>query len=118
MKIYLDKNEFKYLVQLIDIIDKNNYFLLSDVYSQIKEVESYGSGGGFNHVFIHLKNNHIIAYHHETECLEYSYKSWQSISDYYEDIEEKEEGFGYEANNPNHENRIIENINLEDQEEA
>ncbi len=128
MKLQLTRQEHFEFLRLTDLINKKEYFfdLIKknipwfnnfDILYEIKEVDNYGSGGNFFHLFMHLNNDHIIAYHYATNCLEYSFKPWKSINEYINDDDE-EEGFGYEANNPNHDNRIIENISIENQEEA
>ena len=128
MKVNLLHEEHKEFLKLIDLINENKYFFKfikwdenhwtkHNIYYQIKEVVNYGSGWNFFHYFIHLKNNHIISFHSANYCIEYSGKTWKNLDDYYNDNGEKEEGFGYEANNPNHDERIIENISLKDEDE-
>jgi len=117
-------------LKLIDLINKNKYFFdfikwkknhwaNHNIYYQIKAVENYGSGGNFFHLFIYLKNKHIISYHFATETLEYSFKPWKSIGDYIDGDEDQTEGFGFEYNFKDYEEkRLIEGINLDFQEEA
>jgi len=72
-------------------------------FGHIDDVQEHYSGGGFHHLFILLQSGHIISHHKETNFLEVSEKTWNSISDYIET--ENEDGFGCEPNNDNHENR-------------
>ena len=115
MEIYLEKNELEDAIKILNMIDKFKYFSKFKYYdyafNNIKSIESYNSGGGCNHIFFHLKNNHIISYHYDTETIEYSYSKYKDIYDYM-DSDDDMKGFGYEPNQPFYNNRSAENINL------
>ena len=91
MEIYLEKNELEDAIKILNMIDKFKYFSKFKYYdyafNNIKSIESYNSGGGCNHIFYHLKNNHM-------------------------DSDDDMKGFGYEANQPFYNNRSAENIGI------
>jgi len=75
----------------------------------IKSVEDYNSGGGFIHLFLQLKDDRIFMFHHmedpkSLKCWisEISFKSYKSIDDY---LFIDEDGFGFEPNKDNYDNR-------------
>jgi len=117
MDIEVNQDELKDSLKIIELIE--NDLLLpqltpNEFFYQIDTIRSYCSGGGCNHLFFHLKNKHILAYHYDTETIEYSYDKYNHIYDYI-DSDDDMKGFGYEANFPKYEKRSVENINLRDE---
>ena len=77
-------------------------------FGHIDDIQEWHSGGGFYHLFILLQSGHVISHSKADKFLEISKKKWESILKYYEsDSEDEEDGFGYEANNDDHENRCL-----------
>ena len=82
----------------------------------LKEIDStvYHSGGGCFHYFLHLSDKRVLTFHH-TDDVEISYKDWDSIEDYIDSSGDQydgdeylgyvEDGFGWESQNPNYNDR-------------
>ena len=66
----------------------------------------YFSGGGFLHLFLHLNDKKIISIHFADLNIEMSYRPWNCLDDYL-DMQEEGEGFGFEYNSPNYDQRIL-----------
>lgn len=79
-------------------------YALSNI--EFSEYMFFNSGGGFLHLFLHLKNKKIVSIHFADLNIEVSYKSWNWLDDYLE-RQEEETGFGFEYNFPNYQERIV-----------
>lgn len=87
---------------LLSKLDYDNYIL-------------YNSGGGFFHVFLHLKNKKVVAIHFDEFNVELSYKQWDSLDYYVDGYDLDGDGFGFEYDYPNWEDRILgDNWTIED----
>lgn len=74
----------------------------------------YSSGGGFFHAFLHLKNKKVVSIHFCEFNVELSYKEWDSLDEYL-DGQDNQDGFGFEYDYPNWEDRILgDNWTIED----
>ena len=101
------ENEMSY-IKTLDCKEEHLIFsFFEEVKDRVKDVDSMPSGGGFNHIFLHLEDNHIIAIHPENMDVEHSYEKWDSIDDYTITSNDEERGFGWEHNSPNYDSRII-----------
>lgn len=73
---------------------------------EFEEHMFYFSGGGFLHLFLHLKDKKIVSIHFADLNIELSYRPWNCLDDYL-DMQEEGEGFGFEYNSPNYDQRIL-----------
>lgn len=71
---------------------------------EFKDSMAYHSGGGFFHLFLHLNDGRIMSVHLTDFSIEISYKPWESINDY---LSQDNDGFGFEYDQPNWEDRLI-----------
>ena len=102
MKFLATFRDYCTVIKLVNFINDNGVFSayigkFENIFDIIKEVYCHYSGGGFEHLMIHLNNGHIIVYDYSSNTLEYSDDAWDSIQGYISSDEE-ENGFGYEAN--------------------
>ena len=98
---------------VIKLINENGVFSqytqYENIFDDIEETYSHYSGGGFEHLMIHLKNRHIIIYDYASNILEYSADTWDSITEYIDSPvrivgdEQHDDGFGHEAEKDNYE---------------
>lgn len=64
----------------------------------------YHSGGGFFHMFLHLNSGKILSVHLTDFSIELSYCEWESIDNY---LSQDADGFGFEYDQPDWEDRLI-----------
>ena len=107
MKFLATFRDYCTVIKLVNFINDNGVFSayigkFENVFDIIKEVYCHYSGGGFEHLMIHLNNGHIIVYDYSSNTLEYSDDAWDSIQGYISN-DENENGFGYEANKDDYE---------------
>ena len=98
---------------LIDGIERHyNYEMIGSIIdhihnkfhsNEVKNVVSHYSGGGVYHMFFHLDNGKIITHTSDgIQSIYISYKKYKSINNY---ISDTENGFGWEHEKPNWEER-------------
>jgi hypothetical protein len=68
---------------------------------------AYYSGGGHTHLFLHLANKKVLSFHFCEFVVELSYKEWDSLEDYMEGKQDDGDGFGFEYDYPNWEERHL-----------
>ena len=105
--------DYKNVIKLVNFINENGVFSqytqYENIFDDIEETYSHYSGGGFEHLMIHLKNRHIIIYDYASNMLEYSADTWDSITEYIDSPvrivgeEQHDDGFGHEAEKDNYE---------------
>ena len=105
--------DYKNVIKLVNFINENEVFYqytkTQNIFDDIEETYSHYSGGGFEHLMIHLKNRHIIIYDYASNILEYSADTWDSITEYIDSPvrivgeEQHDDGFGHEAEKDNYE---------------
>ena len=113
MQVHATYKDYKNVIKLVDFINNNKVFRqytgTDNIFDNIKEIYSHYSGGGFEHLMIHLNNRHIIVYDYAYTTLEYSADTWDSITEYISGAtrivgdDEFDDGFGYEADKRGHE---------------
>ena len=113
MKVEATFRDYKNVIKLVNFIDENEVFYqytkTKDIFDNIEEIYSHYSGGGFEHLMIHLNNKHIIVYDYVYKTLEYSADTWDSITEYISGAirivgdDQFDDGFGYEADKEGHE---------------
>ena len=86
-------------VKFFELLIGNELIKPSDL--KIIDDASYHSGGGCWHYFFHLSDKRVLTFHH-TDDVEISYNKWDKLDDY---LNDEENGFGWEHQNPNYENR-------------
>jgi len=100
-------------IKFFELLIGNELITPSDL--KVIDNTSFHSGGGCFHYFLHLSDKRVLTFHH-TDDVEISYKEWDSIDDYIhssgdqydgdEHIGYIEDGFGWEFQNPNYDNRV------------
>tara|TARA_R100000697_G_scaffold47269_1_gene60467 strand:- start:83 stop:514 length:432 start_codon:yes stop_codon:yes gene_type:complete len=83
-----------------------NFLSFHDIGDMIDEVQTYGSGGNFFHVFLSDVNGIIYHFSNADGWIEKSYYKWPTIDDYIESLEwDNKPGFGREMDNKNYKAR-------------
>jgi hypothetical protein len=113
MQVQATFTDYKNVIKLVNFINENGVFSqytqYENIFDDIKEIYSHYSGGGFDHLMIHLHNRHIIIYDYASHTLEYSADAWDSITDYINSPvrmigdQQHDDGFGFEAEKDDYE---------------
>lgn len=86
-----------------EMTEFNEQILAYNIHDNVKDVEGIHSGGGNFHLCIHLHDGHIMSLHYAFGDIEMSYAPWDSIASYFQ---HEWDGFGFEYEKPNYENRV------------
>lgn len=73
--------------------------------SNIVESDWFSTGGGCYHLLFRLSDGHIIAMHADSNVCEQSFHPWESIEDYLQASNIDYEGFGWEHESPDYDQR-------------
>jgi len=113
MQVQATFTDYKNVIKLVNFINENGVFSqytqYENIFDNIKEIYSHYSGGGFEHLMIHLNNRHIIIYDYASHTLEYSADTWDTITEYIDSPvkmigdEQHDDGFGFEAEKDDYE---------------
>jgi hypothetical protein len=79
---------------------KLKQFIKHPIFKNYKEIDTFSSGGGYNHTMILLANNHVVTINWESGDVQYSYYTYKSIDEYAAEPEDDEKGWDNEFNAP------------------
>lgn len=79
---------------------KLKQFIKHPIFKNYKEIDTFSSGGGYNHTMILLANNHVVTINWESGDVQYSYYTYKSIEEYAGEPEDDEKGWDNEFNAP------------------
>jgi translation initiation factor 1 (eIF-1/SUI1) len=68
-------------------------FIKHPIFNKFKEIDTFSSGGGYNHTMILLSNNHIVTINWESGDVQYSYFTYDNIEQYVDEPEDDERGW-------------------------
>jgi hypothetical protein len=75
-------------------------FIKHPIFKNYKEIDTFSSGGGYNHTMILLANNHVVTINWESGDVQYSYYTYKSVEEYAGEPEDDEKGWDNEFNAP------------------
>jgi hypothetical protein len=75
-------------------------YIKHPIFKNFKEIDTFSSGGGYNHTMILLSNNHIVTINWESGDVQYSYFTYDNIEQYADEPEDDERGWDNEFYRP------------------